>query len=46
MALLGHDRYGRMLVDMRLSGQRVAQGMVDAGLGRRYFGHLRGGWCP
>ena len=46
VALLGHDRYGRMLVDMRLSGQRVAQGMVDAGLGRRYFGHLRGGWCP
>lgn len=45
VAVLGHDRYGRTLVDMRLSGQRVAQGMVDAGYGRRYFGHVRGGWC-
>jgi micrococcal nuclease len=46
VALLGHDRYGRMLVDMRLSGQRVARGMVESGLGRRYFGKARGGWCP
>ena len=28
VAFLGRDRYGRALVDMRLSGQRVAQGMV------------------
>ena len=45
VAFLGHDRYRRTLVDMRLSGQRVAQGMVGSGNGRRYFGHLRGGWC-
>ncbi len=45
VAFLGHDRYGRALVDMRLSGQRVAEGMADAGVGRRYFGQLRGGWC-
>ena len=31
VAFLGHDRYGRTLVDMRLSGQRVAQGMVEGG---------------
>jgi endonuclease YncB( thermonuclease family) len=46
VAMLGHDRYGRTLVDMRLSGQRVATGMVESGLARRYFGRLRGGWCP
>jgi endonuclease YncB( thermonuclease family) len=45
VAFLGHDRYGRALVDMRLSGQRVARGMVESGNGRRYFGSLRGGWC-
>lgn len=45
VALLGRDRYGRRLVDMRLSGQRVAAGMVRGGHGRRYFGRLRGGWC-
>ena len=28
VAFLGHDRYRRTLVDMRLSGQRVAEGMV------------------
>ena len=43
VAFLGRDRYRRTLVDMRLSGQRVAQGMVASG--RRYFGRLRGGWC-
>ncbi len=45
VAFLGHDRYGRTLVDMRLSGQRVATGMVESGNGRRYFGHQRSGWC-
>jgi micrococcal nuclease len=45
VAFLGTDRYGRALVDMRLSGQRVATAMVASGSGRRYFGHLRGGWC-
>ena len=45
VAFLGHDRYGRTLVDMRLSGQRVARGMVGERHGRRYFGQLRGGWC-
>ena len=45
VAFLGRDRYGRTLVDMRLSGQRVAQGMVASGNGRRYVGRLRGGWC-
>ena len=46
VAFLGRDRYGRELVDMRLSGQRVAEGMVGGGYGRRYLGKLRGGWCP
>ena len=46
VAFLGRDRYGRELVDMRLSGQRVAEGMVGGGYGRRYLGRLRGGWCP
>ena len=46
VAFLGRDRYGRELVDMRLSGQRVAAGMVGGGYGRRYLGRLRGGWCP
>ena len=45
VAFLGTDRYDRALVDMRLSGQRVASGMVGSGNGRRYFGHARGGWC-
>ena len=45
VAFLGRDRYGRTLVDMRLGGQRVARGMVESGSGRRYFGHLRSGWC-
>jgi micrococcal nuclease len=45
VAVLGRDRYGRRLVDMRLDGRRVARGMVEAGKGRRYFGRLRGGWC-
>lgn len=45
VAFLGSDRYGRQLVDMRLSGQRVAAAMVETGNGRRYFGSLRGGWC-
>lgn len=45
VAFLGTDRYGRALVDMRLSGQRVAAAMVETGNGRRYFGTLRGGWC-
>jgi endonuclease YncB( thermonuclease family) len=45
VAFLGSDRYDRRLVDMRLSGQRVATAMVEAGNGRRYFGSLRGGWC-
>ena len=45
VAFRGRDRYGRTLVDMRLSGQRVAQGMVEAGFGRRYFGAARAGWC-
>ncbi len=45
VAVLGHDRYGRTLVDMRLGGQRVARGMVERGNGRRYFGNHRGGWC-
>ena len=44
-AFLGHDRYGRALVDMRLSGQRVARAMVESGNGRRYFGGFRRGWC-
>jgi micrococcal nuclease len=45
VAFLGRDRYGRYLVDMRLSGQRVATAMVETGNGRRYFGSFRGGWC-
>ena len=45
VAFLGHDRYGRTLVDMRLSGQRVAEAMVESGNGRRYAGGYRGGWC-
>jgi endonuclease YncB( thermonuclease family) len=45
VAFLGRDRYDRELVDMRLSGQRVATAMVETGNGRRYFGSLRGGWC-
>lgn len=45
VAFLGHDRYGRTLVDMRLGGQRVAREMVASGAGRRYPGGLRGGWC-
>ena len=45
VAFLGHDHFGRTLVDMRLSGQRVAREMVESGQGRRYFGGLRGGWC-
>jgi endonuclease YncB( thermonuclease family) len=45
VAFLGRDRYGRVLVDLRLSGQRVATGMVETGNGRRYSGALRGGWC-
>jgi endonuclease YncB( thermonuclease family) len=45
VAFLGRDRYGRGLVEMRLSGQRVAAGMVGGGYGRRYLGHLRGSWC-
>ena len=45
VAFLGRDRYDRQLVDMRLSGQRVAASMVETGNGRRYFGNLRGGWC-
>ena len=45
VAVLGRDRYGRSLVDMRLDGQRVAARMVEAGHGRRYFGRARGGWC-
>jgi endonuclease YncB( thermonuclease family) len=45
VAVLGRDRYGRRLVDMRLNGQRVARGMVATGNGRRYFGNLREGWC-
>ena len=45
VAFLGHDRYGRTLVDMRLGGQRVAREMVASGAGRRYLGGLRGGWC-
>jgi endonuclease YncB( thermonuclease family) len=45
VGFLGSDRYGRTLVDMRLSGQRVATAMVETGNGRRYFGNLRGGWC-
>ena len=44
-AVLGRDRYGRRIVDMRLDGERVARGMVVTGHGRRYFGSLRGGWC-
>ena len=39
------DDYGRELVDMRLSGQRVAAGMVEGGYGRRYHGGPREGWC-
>jgi endonuclease YncB( thermonuclease family) len=45
VAFLGHDRYGRTLVDMRLGGQRVARAMVATGNGRRYPGGRRGGWC-
>jgi len=45
VAILGRDRYGRTLVDMRLSGQRVAREMIASGQGRRYLGGLRGGWC-
>jgi endonuclease YncB( thermonuclease family) len=45
VAFLGRDRYGRTLVDMRLSGQRVAREMIASGQGRRYLGGLRGGWC-
>ena len=45
VAFLGHDRYRRALVDMRLNGRRVARAMVETGNGRRYFGNLRGGWC-
>jgi endonuclease YncB( thermonuclease family) len=45
VAFLGHDPYGRTLVDMRLGGQRVARAMVATGNGRRYAGGHRGGWC-
>lgn len=45
VAFLGRDDYGRELVDMRLSGQRVAEGMAEGGYGRRYLGGLRGSWC-
>lgn len=44
-AFLGRDKYGRLLVDMRVDGVRVATRMVAEGHGRRYFGGLRGGWC-
>jgi endonuclease YncB( thermonuclease family) len=45
VALLGTDRYGRELVDMRVGGERVARRIVAEGHGRRYLGGLRGGWC-
>jgi micrococcal nuclease len=45
VAVLGRDRYGRRLVDMRLGGRRVAQGIVEAGNGRRYVDRMRRGWC-
>lgn len=45
IAFLGADKYGRMLVDMRVGGTRVATEMVRQGHGRRYLGGLRGGWC-
>lgn len=42
---LGHDKYGRRLIRLRLDGQEVADLMIAAGLATRYDGGQRIRWC-
>lgn len=41
----GTDRYGRTLAVVRQHGRDIALDLVARGLGRRYHGGMRGGWC-
>ena len=41
----GRDRYGRVLVRLRLDGQDLARIMIDAGLAVAYDGGRRINWC-
>ncbi len=45
IAHVGDDKYGRMLIDLQLDGTDVTSLMLGAGLGRRYDGGTRKGWC-
>ena len=45
LAHVDDDKYGRMLIDLQLDGTDVTDLMLGAGLGRRYDGGTRTGWC-
>lgn len=39
------DKYGRTLALVRIDGRDLAEMLIGAGLGRRYSGGKREGWC-
>ncbi|WP_120500776.1 thermonuclease family protein [Roseovarius sp. EL26] len=41
----GTDRYRRVLVQLSMDGERIADLMVNSGVARAYDGSKRQGWC-
>jgi len=41
----GTDRYGRLLITLKLDGEDVAERMLASGHARVYHGGKREGWC-
>lgn len=42
---VGHDKYGRQLIRLRVDGVDVADTLVAEGLAERYSGGSRSDWC-
>ena len=40
-----YDRYGRLLADVIVDHVKLSKSLIEAGLGREYYGGKRQGWC-
>ena len=45
LVALGHDKYGRLLVRLKVGGTDVGEALIREGLAARYEGGKRQNWC-
>lgn len=46
LANIRRDKYFRILADVWIDGESLAQELIDAGYARPYAGGKKQGWCP